>query len=380
MVVIGYNDDIRLPRAVRSVLGQSLRNLEVVIVDDASTDDTERVAGELRREDPRIRYLRRDVNSGGCGAPRNDGVEAARAPYVMFLDSDDELPRHACKSMILEIERTGADFVTGQISRLYEWNGKTRPYYPELFARRRTVEGIAEAPEMFLDSFSTNKLYRTEMLRRLPFREDLYYEDHVFTAELYCAARRFAVVPWVVYLWHRALEEGDARLSISLRIKEMDNVRQRIRAARLSDAILRENGLAHLVPERQHRFVLQDLRVYLNPLPSRDAGWAEEFVSLVRPYLAELDPAAFEPMDPVVRVCCDLILGGRTDELLVAARSLNGPRAAPRFAVQEDGRTYWGTVPAEGRRSPRSGWPSCPIPRPGSATRRPSPARAPRSS
>ena len=56
--------------------------------------------------------------------------------------------------MVLEIERTDADFVTGQISRLYEWNGKTRPYYPELFARRRTVEGIPEDPEMFLDSFS----------------------------------------------------------------------------------------------------------------------------------------------------------------------------------------------------------------------------------
>ncbi|SNT04006.1 CDP-glycerol glycerophosphotransferase [Streptosporangium subroseum] len=348
MVVIGYNDDARLPRAVRSVLGQSLRNLEVVIVDDASTDDTERVAGELQREDHRIRYLRRDVNSGGCGAPRNDGVEAARAPYIMFLDSDDELPRHACKSMVLEIERTDADFVTGQISRLYEWNGKTRAYYPELFARRRTVEGISEAPEMFLDSFSTNKLYRAELIRRLPFREDLYYEDHVFTAELYCAARRFAVVPWVVYLWHRAVEEGDSRLSISLSIREMDNVRQRIRAARLSDAILRDNGLAHLVPERQRRFVRQDLRVYLNPLPSRDVEWAEEFVSLVRPYLTELDPAAFEPMDPVVQVCCRLILDGRTDELLVAARSLNGPRAAPRFAVQEGGRTYWGTAPAEG--------------------------------
>ncbi|MFF5245840.1 CDP-glycerol glycerophosphotransferase family protein [Streptosporangium sp. NPDC000095] len=349
VVVITYNDAPRLARAVRSVLRQSLRDIEVIIADDASTDDTERVARQLQRKDPRVRYLRGEVNSGGCGVPRNRGVAAARAPYVMFLDSDDELTRHACKSMLLEIERTGADFVTGQITRLYERSGKTARYYPALFARRRTVEGIAQEPEMFLDSFSTNKLYRAELLRQVPFREDMHYEDHVFTTALYCAARRFAVVPWVVYVWHRASAESEARLSISLCLTEMTNVRSRIRAARLSDDILRANGLGHLVHERQRRFIRQDLRVYLNPLPSRDPAWIEEFVSVVRPYLAELDPVVFETIDPLMRVCCSFILDGRPDELLVAARSLNGPKAPPRVAVREGGRTYWGAVPDERR-------------------------------
>ncbi|MFI6453878.1 CDP-glycerol glycerophosphotransferase family protein [Streptosporangium amethystogenes] len=349
VVVITYNDATRLPRAVRSVLRQSLRNIEVIIADDASTDETEQVARELQRKDARVRYLRGEVNSGGCGTPRNRGVAAARAPYLMFLDSDDELTRHACKSMLLEIERTGADFVTGQIARLYEKSGKTARYYPALFARRRTVEGIAEEPEMFLDSFSTNKLYRAELLRRLPFPEDMHYEDHVFSTALYCEARRFAVVPWVVYLWHRASAESDARLSISLSLTDMSNVRSRIRAARLSDDILRDNGLGDLVHERQRRFLRQDLRVYLNPLPMRDLAWVEEFISVVRPYLSELDPVVFETIDPLIRVCCSFILAGRPDELLMAAASLNGPKAPPRVTLREAGRTYWGTVPDEMR-------------------------------
>ncbi|MFI6506670.1 CDP-glycerol glycerophosphotransferase family protein [Streptosporangium sp. NPDC050855] len=343
VVVITYNDATRLPRAVRSVLRQSLRGVEVIIVDDASTDGTEPVARALQREDPRVRYLRTEVNSGGCGTPRNRGVASARAPYVMFLDSDDELTRHACKSLLLEIERTGADFVTGQISRLYERTGKTARYYPALFARRRTVEGIAQEPEMFLDSFSTNKLYRAELLRQVPFPEDIHYEDHVFSTALYCAARRFAVVPWVVYLWHRAAAGGETRPSISLSLTEMANVRSRIQAARMSDDILRENGLGHLVHERQRRFVRQDLRVYLNPLPARDLAWIAEFVSVVRPYLAELDPVVFETVDPLMRVCCSFITDGRPDELLIATRSLNGPKAPPRAALRQDGHTYWGT-------------------------------------
>ncbi|MFC5833054.1 bifunctional glycosyltransferase/CDP-glycerol:glycerophosphate glycerophosphotransferase [Nonomuraea insulae] len=341
VVVITYNDADRLPRAVRSVLRQSLRDLEVIIADDASTDGTPRVARRLAQADPRVRYLRRPVNSGGCGAPRNDGIDAATSPYVMFLDSDDELPRHACKSLLGEIERTGADFVAGQISRLHESSGRLRPYYPSLFARRRVVEDIREEPELFLDSFSTNKLYDVSRLRdnNLRFPEDIHYEDHVFAAELYAVARRFAIVPWVVYHWHRA----EANDSISLRIDDLDNVRQRVIAARLSDDLLRERGAADLVPHRQHRFLRQDLRVYLNPLPERDLVWVKEFASVVRPYLEEIPDEVFERLDPLERVCCRFILDDRIEDLRMAAGSLTGQRAAPRAAVQLGGRTYWGT-------------------------------------
>ncbi|WP_219545160.1 bifunctional glycosyltransferase/CDP-glycerol:glycerophosphate glycerophosphotransferase [Nonomuraea harbinensis] len=346
VVVITYNDAPRLPRAVRSVLGQTLRDLEVIISDDASTDDTPEVAAGLAASDPRVRYLRRERNSGGCGAPRNDGLDAAAAPYVMFLDSDDELPRHACKSLLAEIERTGADFVSGQISRLYEWNGRLRPYYPTLFARRRVVEGIREDPELFLDSFSTNKLYDVRFLREsgVRFPEDIHYEDHVFATELYAHARRFAIVPWVVYHWRRARGAS----SISLSIEEMDNVRHRVTAARLSDEALRRHGAADLVPERQHRFLRQDLCVYLNPLPSRDLVWVKEFAAVVRPYLEGIPAEVYERVDPLVKVCCRLIMDDRAEDLRVAAGCLTGPRAVPRAAVQLGGRTYWGTTVSPG--------------------------------
>ncbi|MEV4801832.1 CDP-glycerol glycerophosphotransferase family protein [Nonomuraea sp. NPDC049421] len=346
VVVITYNDAARLPRAVRSVLGQSLRDLEVIIADDASTDGTPEVARRLAASDPRVRYLRRQANSGGCGAPRNDGIDAARSPYVMFLDSDDELPRHACKSLLAEIERTGAEFVAGQISRLHESNGRLRPYYPSLFARRRVVEGIRREPELFLDSFSTNKLYDVRLLREnmLRFPEDIHYEDHVFATELYAVTRRFAVVPWVVYHWHRST----ANDSISLSIEDLENVRQRVIAARLSDDILREHGAADLVPHRQYRFLRQDLRVYLNPLPARDLVWVKEFASVVRPYLEEISGEVFDRLDPLDRVCAQLIMDDRVEDLRVAAGSLTGPRAAPRTAVQLGGRTYWGSTPSPG--------------------------------
>ncbi|MDH2423872.1 CDP-glycerol glycerophosphotransferase family protein [Sphaerisporangium sp. TRM90804] len=338
VVLITYNDSARLSRTVASVLGQSLHNLEVIVVDDAGTDDTARVLA--RFDDPRVRYIRREADSGGRGAPRNDGMDAARAPYIMFLDSDDELTRHACKSLVTEVERTGADFATGQISRPSDATGRARHYHPSLYRPRRVVEGIRADPAMFLDGFAANKLYRTAFLREhgLRFAESLRYEDHAFTAALFCAARRFAVVPWTVYHWRRAGRPTSISPS-----REMDNVRHRVRAAQVSDAILRDNGYSDLIGRRQDNFLGQDLRVYLGRLPRHTTLWVKEFASVVRPYLDELVPGVMRRADPAVVVCCNLIRTDRCDDLMVAARSLTGAKAPPRHALRVDGRTYWGT-------------------------------------
>src|SRR5262245_59409442 len=84
VVVIAYNDVRRLPRAVGSALRQSLGGVEVVVVDDGSSDGTGPLADRLADEHRgRVRAVRLPVNSGGCGRPRNVGVERARGRYVM---------------------------------------------------------------------------------------------------------------------------------------------------------------------------------------------------------------------------------------------------------------------------------------------------------
>src|SRR4051794_719602 len=87
VVVIGYNDAQHLPTAIRSAQRQTHRDLEILVVDDASTDATPVVARRLADHDGRVKVLRLDENSGGCSRPRNVGIEAAQGRYVMFLDS-----------------------------------------------------------------------------------------------------------------------------------------------------------------------------------------------------------------------------------------------------------------------------------------------------
>ncbi|MEX2535998.1 MAG: glycosyltransferase family 2 protein [Trueperaceae bacterium] len=87
VVLPTYNRAHSIEKSLRSVLVQSYKNLEVIVVDDASTDRTEQVVMSIG--DPRIRYIRHAVNRGG-GAARNTGINSAKAAYVAFQDSDDE--------------------------------------------------------------------------------------------------------------------------------------------------------------------------------------------------------------------------------------------------------------------------------------------------
>ncbi|MFI9311288.1 bifunctional glycosyltransferase/CDP-glycerol:glycerophosphate glycerophosphotransferase [Streptomyces triculaminicus] len=353
VVVIVYNDAPRLPRAVRSVLGQSLRHLEVIVVDDCSTDATPSVVRELAGSDPRVRGLRLASNSGGCGAPRNAGIAAARAPYVMFLDSDDELPYHSCKSLLLAAEETGADFVTGEVTRLFEESGTTGLWYPELFEDVRVVEGVRAAPEYFTDSLSTNKLYRADFIDRhgLRFPEDLHYEDQLFTAKAFTLARAFAVVPWPVYTWRLAGDPATGP-SISSSRHKIQNVADRIRAARLVDDFLEETGNADLRPAKDAKFLRHDLRLHLGDLPFRDPRWTEEFAATIAPYLAGIPAEAFEALPREQRICQYLLTRGRLEEAAECARTLDRPRLAPRHVVVDDaGRTFWGRTPPEDARA-----------------------------
>jgi glycosyltransferase involved in cell wall biosynthesis len=86
-VIPVYNRPAAVRRAIDSVLAQTFQNFEIIVVDDASTDDT--VAAVTAYLDPRIKLIRHDRNRGGSAA-RNTGIRASSARYVAFLDSDDE--------------------------------------------------------------------------------------------------------------------------------------------------------------------------------------------------------------------------------------------------------------------------------------------------
>lgn len=144
MIVPAHNAALRLPRALRSALAQSVADLEVIVVDDASNDDTYEVACRFAAADPRVRVLHSPVNQGPAGA-RNLALDAARGTWVALLDSDDAYLPARLARLLRFAEREGADMIADNL--ILQDPGSRRlgqPMLPPaLLARPRPVDAAA---------------------------------------------------------------------------------------------------------------------------------------------------------------------------------------------------------------------------------------------
>ncbi|MFJ5993481.1 glycosyltransferase [Streptomyces sp. NPDC092370] len=352
VTVIVYNDAERLTRAVESVRRQTHTNIEIIISDDHSTDETPAVAQRLAARDPRVRHLRLERNSGGCSTPRNRALRIARAPFLMFLDSDDELPDNAVELLLAAHREREIDFAMGAVQRIRVDNGRRSTWMPHLVAERRTLDGIEADPRLLFEHLSTSKMYARAFLDRhdLRFPEGIHYEDQLFSAQAYCLAESFTIIPEPVYRWYVAPFAASEAASISNQRHRLANVRDRIHVQHLIDAFLAESGHESLREDKDHKFLKHDFRMYAGDLPYRDDAWLTSFADIVTPYLGTLTPGAFARLPRAERVVIQLIREGRLPEARLAARGL-GHGVAPRRVITDgDGRTYWGD------RVPQSEW------------------------
>jgi glycosyltransferase involved in cell wall biosynthesis len=125
VIMPAYNAEASVERAIASALDQTEPQIEVIVIDDASTDATAAVVAQIAERDGRVRLLRSAVNSGP-GAARNRGLDAARGEWVALLDADDGFAPHRLETLIALGERHGADLVSDNLL-LCEGNGSADP-------------------------------------------------------------------------------------------------------------------------------------------------------------------------------------------------------------------------------------------------------------
>ncbi|WP_435552238.1 glycosyltransferase family 2 protein [Natrinema sp. CGMCC1.2065] len=182
VIIPTYNRAATLPRAIDSALAQTIDDLEVVVVDDGSTDDTESVLAEY--EDPRVRPVIHATNRG-ANVARNTGLDHARGEYVAFLDSDDEWQPAKLERQLAALEDRSSDWVGAYCGTAYDLSGasgRLRSVAASVLARsddEPTKEGGEELiGEILADNVQpgagSTLLVRTEVAREVGgFDEDL---------------------------------------------------------------------------------------------------------------------------------------------------------------------------------------------------------------
>ena len=190
VVIPVWNVEPWLTECLDSALGQTLGDgVEVIAVDDGSTDGSGRLLDARATRDPRLRVVHQP-NSGGPGGPRNTGLDLATGRFVFFLDGDDYLDPDALRRMVAMAERYGSDIVLGKPVGV-----DGRPVYRDTGLYRRNV-GRADLALVF-GSASALKLFRRSMIdaAHLRFPEGAAGgEDGDFMTAAYLAARAVSVL------------------------------------------------------------------------------------------------------------------------------------------------------------------------------------------
>jgi len=199
VVVPVYNVERYVGECLESILAQTHRRLEVVVVDDGSPDRSIDVVNAIAARDRRVRVVRQE--NAGLGAARNTGVRHARGTMLCFVDSDDTVPPNAVEVMLTSLTRSGSDFAVGSLVRDTSAGKHMPPWARKLHDRTRTGVTIADEPEVLKNVFAWTKLFRTEFFRRVVggFPDGLY-EDQVPSAKAYLHGR-FDVLQDVVCHW-----------------------------------------------------------------------------------------------------------------------------------------------------------------------------------
>ena len=175
IVVPVYNAEKYLDRCLTSLVEQTKKEIEIIIINDGSTDNSEKVIKKFK--DDRIKYIKN--TNQGIGATRNEGIAKATGKYLMFIDSDDYLEENTCELLFNKAEKDNLDMVVCDFYRENETGEKKKE---KITTFENTT--IKETPELLykINMSPWNKLYKTKMIKdnNVYFEEDLKYEDTPF--------------------------------------------------------------------------------------------------------------------------------------------------------------------------------------------------------
>lgn len=172
IIITAYNVSKTIEKAVKSCLSQTYKNIEVVIVEDKSTDNTLEVCQKLLKS-KRV-HLYANKNNVGAGMARRIGIEKAKGDFVMFLDGDDYLGETFVKSLVEAQEKHDADFVTAGCTYLKK-NGSYRVfgYNDGIFEGAEKITTYFGKETLFLNT----SLVRRSLFEKAPYCHRRYIED-----------------------------------------------------------------------------------------------------------------------------------------------------------------------------------------------------------
>lgn len=279
IIIPVFNVEDKIERCVRSLLGQTLKDIELIFIDDCSTDQSIKVLTNLLNKvnviSPSVKKLKQETN-GGVARARQKGLENATGEYIIHCDSDDWVEPDWCECLYKEAVRTGADLVScDYIEDKADGTSESYSCRPVPLTVQRLRLGLTSD----IMGYCVNKLIRAEVIKdnHLTFVPDInFLEDMLFNYKALCFCKTISHVDRAFYHYDRSNATSISNSQLYRQVKKIFYVKSEIIKAEPDPELSRKAQL-NLCED-------QDI---INWWTSREIT-NQEFKELFRPFLTTL--------------------------------------------------------------------------------------------
>ena len=206
VIVPVYNAEKYLQKCLDSILEQTYKNLEIIIINDGSTDNSGQICQEYEKQDDRIVYIEKE--NSGVSDTRNAGMDRMTGPYVTFVDSDDWLEPNYVKFLYEKLIEHQADIVVGNYTSFNESNSvfyfhTSADYYEKVYDNKSVIPFLYDAKELLKSALIVpwGKIYKKEIIANFRFPIDRIGEDALFNLKALLGSKKVVYVNKSAYIY-----------------------------------------------------------------------------------------------------------------------------------------------------------------------------------
>lgn len=218
VIVPIYNVEKYLARCVDSIVNQTYKNLEIILVDDGSPDSCPRMCDDYAKKDSRIKVVHK--KNGGLSDARNAGMAVATGEYISFIDSDDYVSDDFFECLLAVMNKENSDIAECSVVKFYEDNHFDE-FNDHLSVKTYDTQDamsalIAENP---FHQHVWNKLYKTELVKNIPYAVGKLNEDEFWTYQVFGRANKVARLNKTMYYY---FQRNSSIMGVGYNIRRLD--------------------------------------------------------------------------------------------------------------------------------------------------------------
>jgi glycosyltransferase involved in cell wall biosynthesis len=333
VIVPMYNVEDYIEECLKSISEQDYENIEIIVINDGSTDKSLDIAESLSKIDSRISIY--NYENQGLGPARNAGISQAKGEFICFVDSDDCVPARSYSYMLESLNNSNADFVSGNMQRKSKDAISPVGFYKELMAHDRFETHISRAPILLWDTVAWNKIFRKEFfVTKVGLFPNILYEDILPMCRAHFFARSVNILTRPIYQW-RIREDGS---SITQKRSEIRNLRDRMLVLNMVWHFLADH-LPVALAEFERKVLTFDISIYLRAMTNGNSRYRIFALLSFQGLIQKFSRESVACLSAADRVLFALVVRGNIPEIMKYFAHIKDHRKSRAQRIL-DGRVY----------------------------------------